>query len=99
MLFNCAVNGVMVLSPPEKVAAQNGTVIVFENVAEAIAAAIAGSILVAYTDPVTLLPLGQAYVVMAAVGIGFGAVGVLVLTRMPRVFIPGTPAAEAAGAK
>jgi len=93
MLFNSVVNATMVLAPAEKVGTQNGALTVFQEVGQSVAAAIVGATLVSFLNPVTLVPTGQAYLVLCLIGIGFAALGFLVLATLPRITIPGTPAA------
>jgi hypothetical protein len=94
ILFNSVVNATMVLAPPQKVGAQNGTLTVFQEVGQSIAAAVAGAALVSFLDPVSAVPTSQAYAVICFVGIGLAAVGFVVLARTPRLTIPDTPAAH-----
>jgi MFS family permease len=94
MLFNCVVNATMVLSPPAKVGAQNGTLTVFQEVGQSIAAAIAGVALATFVNPSTGVPTGTAYIVICSVGIGLAVMGLLVLATLPTVVIPGSPAAS-----
>ncbi len=96
MLFNCAVNATMTLAPQQKVGAQNAALTVFQNVGQSIAAAIAGAALLAYSDPVTLAPTGQAYAFLCLLGIVLATIGLVVLSTMPRIDVgKGDPVAAA----